>query len=159
MSVCHPPFGCESRFWRRQRLPRSKRPPPPVRIYSPMRAARQQRSSEWSTASCSRTWPKDNVGPVATYGGDLLNLGAIVAISLHGHRYFFPYGKATDAGAPFTPDTLLEIGSCTKTFTTTLFALSINRNQIDPDTSAQKYMPEADTLRAPPSTPLALADF
>src|SRR4029077_10379957 len=26
-------------------------------------------------------------------------LGAIVAVSLHGHRYFFPYGKATDAGA------------------------------------------------------------
>ena len=55
-------------------------------------------------------------------------LGAIVAISLHGHRYFFPYGKATDAGAPFTRETLVEIGSCTKTFTTTLFALAINRN-------------------------------
>ncbi len=36
------------------------------------------------------------------------DLGAIVAISLHGHRYFFPYGKATDAGAPFTPETLVE---------------------------------------------------
>jgi CubicO group peptidase (beta-lactamase class C family) len=45
-------------------------------------------------------------------------LGAIVAVSLNGHRYFFPYGKATDAGAPFTGDTLVEIGSCTKTFTT-----------------------------------------
>ncbi len=49
-------------------------------------------------------------------------LGAIVAVSLHGHRYFFPYGKATEAGAPFTRDTVVEIGSCTKTFTTTLFA-------------------------------------
>ena len=57
-------------------------------------------------------------------------LGTIVAVSLHGHRYFFPYGKATDAGAPFTRETLVEIGSCTKTFTTTLFALAINRNQI-----------------------------
>src|ERR1044071_5769654 len=56
-------------------------------------------------------------------------LGAIVAVSLHGHRYFFSYGKATDAGTPFTRDTLVEIGSCTKTFTTTLFALAINRNQ------------------------------
>jgi CubicO group peptidase (beta-lactamase class C family) len=55
------------------------------------------------------------------------NLGAIVAVSLHGHRYFFPYGKATNAGTPFTADTLVEIGSCTKTFTTTLFALAINR--------------------------------
>ena len=32
-------------------------------------------------------------------------LGTIVAVSLHGHRYFFPYGKATDAGAPFTRET------------------------------------------------------
>jgi hypothetical protein len=28
--------------------------------------------------------------------------GAIVGASLHGRRYFFSYGQATDAGAPFT---------------------------------------------------------
>jgi CubicO group peptidase (beta-lactamase class C family) len=87
------------------------------------------------------------------------HLGAIVAISLHGQRYFFPYGKATDAGAPFTRETIVEIGSCTKTFTTTLFALAINRNQIVPDASAQKYMPNGYTLRAQQMTPLELADF
>jgi CubicO group peptidase (beta-lactamase class C family) len=87
------------------------------------------------------------------------HLGAIVAVSLHGHRYFFPYGKATDAGAPFTRETLVEIGSCTKTFTTTLFALAINRNQIVPDAAAQKYMPNGYTLRARQLTPLELADF
>jgi len=87
------------------------------------------------------------------------HLGTIVAVSLHGHRYFFPYGKATDAGAPFTRETLVEIGSCTKTFTTTLFALAINRNQIVPDASAQKYMPNGYTLRAQQLTPLELADF
>src|SRR5436309_12398114 len=76
------------------------------------------------------------------------NLAAIVAVSLRGHRYFFPYGKATNAGAPFTPDTLVEIGSCTKTFTTTLFALAINRNEIVPAASAQKYIPKAYRLRA-----------
>jgi CubicO group peptidase (beta-lactamase class C family) len=87
------------------------------------------------------------------------HLGAIVGVSLHGHRYFFPYGKATEAGAPFTRETLMEIGSCTKTFTTTLFALAVNRNQIDPDASAQKYMPNGYTLRAQQLTPLELADF
>jgi CubicO group peptidase (beta-lactamase class C family) len=86
-------------------------------------------------------------------------LGAIVAVSLHSHRYFFPYGKATDAGIPFTRDTLVEIGSCTKTFTTTLFALAINRDQIAPEAPAQKYMPEGYTLRAQQLTPLELADF
>jgi len=86
-------------------------------------------------------------------------LGAIVAVSLHGHRYFFPYGKATDVGAPFTRDPLVEIGSCAKTFTATLFALAINCNQIVPDASAQTYMPEGYTLRAQHLTPLELADF
>ena len=87
------------------------------------------------------------------------DLGAIVAVSLQGHRYFFPYGTATDAGAPFTRDTLVEIGSCTKTFTTTLFGLAINRNQIVPDASAQQYMPTGYTLRAQQLTSLELADF
>src|SRR5215208_605842 len=87
------------------------------------------------------------------------DLGAIVAVSLHGHRYFFSYGKATAAGAPFTRETLVEIGSCTKTFTTTLFALAINRNQIVADAPAQKYMPKGYTLRARELTPLELADF
>ena len=87
------------------------------------------------------------------------HLGTIVAVSLRGHRYFFPYGKATDAGAPITRETVVEIGSCTKTFTTTLFALAINRDQIVPDAPAQKYMPNGYTLRAQQLTPLELADF
>jgi len=87
------------------------------------------------------------------------HLGTIIAVSLRGHRYFFPYGKATDAGAPITRETVMEIGSCTKTFTTTLFALAINRDQIVPDAPAQKYMPNGYTLRAQQLTPLELADF
>jgi CubicO group peptidase (beta-lactamase class C family) len=84
-----------------------------------------------------------------------------VGVSFHGHEYFFPYGQATNGGAPFAPDTLVEIGSCTKVFTTTLFALEVNRNQIDPNASAQKYMPTGFTLRpgAQAITPLMLADF
>ena len=87
--------------------------------------------------------------------------GAIVGISLHGHHYFFNYGKATDSGEPFTADTLVEIGSCTKVYTTTLFALAINRHEIDPNASAQKYMPSGYRLRpaAEAMTPLELADF
>ncbi len=104
-------------------------------------------------AQGQRTLPR---GPTWRRSPDL---GAIVAVSLHGHRYFFPYGKATDAGAPFTPDTLVEIGSCTKTFTTTLFALAVNRSEIVPDAPAQKYMPKGYTLRAQQLTPLELADF
>jgi CubicO group peptidase (beta-lactamase class C family) len=87
------------------------------------------------------------------------HLGAIVAVSLRGHRYFFTFGTATDAGAPFTRETIVEIGSCTKTFTTTLFALAIRRNQIAPEASAQEHMPDGYTLRARQLKPLELADF
>lgn len=87
------------------------------------------------------------------------HLGTIVAVSLRGHRYFFPFGTATDEGAPFTRETIVEIGSCTKTFTTTLFALAINRNQMVADRSAQDYMPNGFRLRAQQLTPLELADF
>lgn len=87
--------------------------------------------------------------------------GAIVAVSIHGRRYYFPYGSATDDGAPFTPTTLVEIGSCTKVFTTTLFALAIGRHQIAPDGSIQTYMPHGYTLQplAQQVTPRELALF
>jgi len=87
--------------------------------------------------------------------------GAIVGVSIKGHEYFFPYGKATDSGDPFRPDTLVEIGSCTKTFTTTLFALAVNRNQMKASVPAQQYMPGGFKLQpgAQRMTPLELADF
>ena len=71
----------------------------------------------------------------------------------------FSYGTATDGGAPFTREALLEIGSCTNTFTTMLLALPINGNQIVSDSPAQKYMFIGYTLGAQQLTPLELADF
>ena len=87
--------------------------------------------------------------------------GAIVGVSIHGRREFFQYGAATDDGSSFTPTTLVEIGSCTKVFTTTLFALAIARHQIEPDQSAQRYMPKWFTLQstAQQVTPRQLAEF
>ena len=96
-----------------------------------------------------------------TYMESLHAPGATVGVSVHGRRYFFHYGKADDDGAPFTPDTLVEIGSNTKTFTTTLFALALERKQMQADESIQKDM--ADKLRLRPlaqrATPLQLASF
>ncbi len=87
--------------------------------------------------------------------------GAIVGVSLHGHRYFFHYGKATDEGAPFTPDTVVEIGSNTKTFTTTMFAAALAGGQMQSGESIQTYMPNQMKLQplAQQITPLQLASF
>lgn len=73
--------------------------------------------------------------------------GAIVAVSVHGRRAYFMYGTANDSGQPFTPTTLVEIGSCTKVFTATLFALAVDRHQISPDSSIQAYMPKGIALQ------------
>jgi CubicO group peptidase (beta-lactamase class C family) len=87
--------------------------------------------------------------------------GAIVGVSIHGRRYFFPFGTATDAGAAFAPDTIVEIGSCTKVFTTTIYAAALNAGQIRPKASAQKYMPNDIQLQpnARAMTPNELAEF
>lgn len=87
--------------------------------------------------------------------------GAVVGVSLHGRRYFFHYGKATDAGDPFTPDTVVEIGSNTKTFTTALFALALANGQMQSGESIQKHMPGNMKLEplAQRVTPLQLASF
>jgi CubicO group peptidase (beta-lactamase class C family) len=87
--------------------------------------------------------------------------GAIVGVSMHGHRYYFSYGTANDSGMRFSRNTLVEIGSCTKVFTTTLFALDIQRGQILPNASIARYMPRGFTLKpeSKKATPLELADF
>ena len=73
--------------------------------YSPMRVARKQRSSGWLTASSSPTWHNVNAWAVATDGPDLLIWERIVAVSLHGHRYFFIWngyrrGRSVHARSP-----------------------------------------------------------
>ena len=87
--------------------------------------------------------------------------GAIVGVSVHGRRYFFHYGRATDNGAPFTPDTLAEIGSNTKTFTTALFSLAVARGQMEETESIQKHMPDGMKLEplARQATAIQLASF
>ena len=86
--------------------------------------------------------------------------GAIVGVSSHGKRSYFTYGTANDDGTTFTPTTLVEIGSCTKVFTATLFALAVERHQMDPDGSIQRYLPKG--LRLQPAaqmvTPRELAN-
>jgi CubicO group peptidase (beta-lactamase class C family) len=87
--------------------------------------------------------------------------GLAVGLSWHGRTYFFPYGRVNSRGDLFRPDTLVEIGSCTKVFTTTLLALAVAQGQMSLSDSIQNYMPGGVPLRptAQQVTPLELADF
>ena len=65
-----------------------------------------------------------------TGGSGLLIWERLSRFPCMGRRYFFPYGKATDAGAPITRETVMEIGSCTKTFTTTRWQLTATKSSV-----------------------------
>lgn len=84
--------------------------------------------------------------------------GMIVGVSWRGQRSFFGYSAAGDR--PYRPDTIVEIGSITKVFTTALFAEALIESKMRADASLQSLLPN---LRLRPCaaevTPLQLADF
>lgn len=81
--------------------------------------------------------------------------GAIVGVSWHGRRSYFGYGAT-----PYAADTIVEIGSITKVFTTTLFAEALIEGRMTRDAPLQSYWP-GRRLRPCTAqvTALQLADF
>ncbi|MEE7439963.1 serine hydrolase domain-containing protein [Methylobacterium oryzae] len=84
--------------------------------------------------------------------------GLIVGVSHRGRRSYFGFNGA--GGAPYRSDTIVEIGSITKVFTTALFAEAVDAGRLRPDTPLQELLPN---LRLRPCTaqitPLQLANF
>jgi beta-lactamase class C len=69
--------------------------------------------------------------------------GIAVAVTIDGRQHFFSYGVASREGRrPVTRDTIFEIGSLSKTITTTLagYAQALGKLSLDDDPG--KYMPE-----------------
>ncbi|MCJ2130971.1 serine hydrolase domain-containing protein [Methylobacterium sp. E-045] len=84
--------------------------------------------------------------------------GAIVGVSWRGRRAFFGYSGT--GGAPYGPETIVEIGSITKVFTTALFAEAVQEGAMQRDASIQDYLPRLRLHAcAAAVTPLQLADF
>lgn len=84
--------------------------------------------------------------------------GLIVGVSLRGRRSFFGYSGGGDA--PYGLNTIVEIGSITKVFTTALFVEAVLEGRMQRDAPIQSYLPNR-TLHpcAGQVTPLQLADF
>lgn len=84
--------------------------------------------------------------------------GMIIGVSWQGRRSFFGFGPVGEG--TFGPDTIVEIGSITKVFTTALLAEAIADGKIRPDETLQSLMPDRSFARCTGQvTALQLADF
>ena len=84
--------------------------------------------------------------------------GLIVGVSWKGQRSYFGYSGTH--GVPYRPNTIVEIGSITKVFTTALFAEAVLEGRMQRDVPIQSYMPHRKLHPCTAKiTPLQLADF
>lgn len=72
------------------------------------------------------------------------NVGISVGVRYNGQDYFYNYGTIRK-GVDSLPDnhTIYEIGSITKTFTTTLLALAVVQKKITADQPITKFLPDS----------------
>lgn len=69
--------------------------------------------------------------------------GVAVAVFYKGKDYIFVYGDANkEDQAPITKETLFELASVTKVFTTSLLAIAVKEGRITLSDSIGKYLPE-----------------
>jgi beta-lactamase class C len=69
--------------------------------------------------------------------------GAIVVVRHDGKSWFFPFGEADQAKhREVTPDTVFELASITKVFTTTSLAMELDAGGMQLDDLVSKYIPE-----------------
>jgi serine-type D-Ala-D-Ala carboxypeptidase/endopeptidase len=67
------------------------------------------------------------------------------------------YGDPGAGAKPLGPDSVFEIGSVTKIFTTTLLADMVRKNEVSLDAPAQTYAPQGMTLPSRSGKPITLA--
>lgn len=67
--------------------------------------------------------------------------GAAVVLIDHGKIQFFCYGKMTSNGQPITEETIFEIGSITKVFTTLALMDMVAKGEVQLDNPIEKYLP------------------
>lgn len=82
--------------------------------------------------------------PLSTYMKTKNNVGLSVGIYYHGKDYFYNYGetKAGNAQLP-TNHSLYDIGSITKTFTSTLLALAVNEGKVRLSSPISDFLPDS----------------
>ncbi|HEY9534473.1 MAG TPA: serine hydrolase domain-containing protein [Mucilaginibacter sp.] len=81
---------------------------------------------------------------ISPYIQTMGNVGLSAAVFYKGDTYFYNYGER-QKGHYNLPDnhTLYDIGSITKTFTSTLLAIAVNQKKVTLETLIAKYLPDS----------------
>jgi CubicO group peptidase (beta-lactamase class C family) len=87
-------------------------------------------------------------------------VGLVVGVHDRGQEQIFAYGEVVKgSGTLPTASTVFEIGSVTKTFTATLFALFMQRGLVGFDDPLQQYLPEWGTVPSYNGRQITLIDL
>jgi len=88
------------------------------------------------------------------------NVGVVVGIVTPGGRRVIPYGRfSRDDSRPLTGDTVFEIGSVTKVFTSALLADMARRGEVKLTDPVAQYLPASVTVGSNNGRTITLADL
>jgi CubicO group peptidase (beta-lactamase class C family) len=88
------------------------------------------------------------------------NVGIVVGIVTPNGRRVIPYGRfAQDASRPLDGDTVFEIGSVTKVFTSLVLADMVRRGEVSVADPVAKYLPAGVTVGSNNGRTITLADL
>ncbi|MEJ7559367.1 MAG: serine hydrolase domain-containing protein [Pedobacter sp.] len=83
-------------------------------------------------------------GPLSSYIRTKGNVGLSVGIHYGGKDYYFNYGETRLGNSQLpTSRTLYDIGSVTKTFTSTLLALAVNEGKVKLSSPITEFLPDS----------------
>ena len=111
--------------------------------------------------SLAQTAPEENLRAAMANRVDVAKngIGLIAGISTPEGRRYVAYGNASKKGGAPGPDTMFEIGSITKVFTSLLLADMVERGEVKLEDPVAMYLPKGVAVPSRNDKPISLADL
>lgn len=100
---------------------------------------------------CSTDKQGNEIGPlneaITNFAAKYINVGAVIGVIIRGERHVFVFGsKSLEIDDPPDMNTVFEIGSITKTFTTTILAKMHLEGEVNIEENAQNFHPQQEVV-------------
>jgi serine-type D-Ala-D-Ala carboxypeptidase/endopeptidase len=114
-----------------------------------------------SAVSLAQTSPNETLRAAMVNRVDVARngIGLIAGISTPEGRRYVAYGQTSKAGGAPRPDTMFEIGSITKVFTSLLLADMVERGEVKLEDPVAMYLPKGVAVPSRNDKPITLADL